>query len=71
MPDFVKIAEPVTRVMGKKKYSWVPEQDQAFETLKNKLVNHPCLRRPILDKPFLVHCDASDVSVAGIADPAG
>jgi hypothetical protein len=39
--------------MGKTKtFEWGPEQQHAFDTLKQKLMAYPILRRPDFDRPF-------------------
>lgn len=65
--DFSIIAEPLTRVMGKTRtFAWGPEQQQAFDELKDKLLNPPILMLPDLSKRFKVYCDGSGIGVAGL-----
>jgi hypothetical protein len=60
VPHFAEIAEPLTRVMGKtKRFEWGPEQQEAFDTLKRKLMSYPILRRPDFQRLFIVQSDAS------------
>ena len=62
--DFAKIAEPLTRMLGKdKKFEWNSEQDVAFEKLREFLLADPILKAPEWDKPFHIFTDASNVAV--------
>ncbi|MCO5571737.1 hypothetical protein L7F22_025485 [Adiantum nelumboides] len=40
------------------KYVWTEKRQQAFDTLKQKLISQPVLALPDLSKPFEVQCDA-------------
>jgi hypothetical protein len=65
--DYSKIAEPLTRLLSPKlKFHWGPEQQQAFETLRDKLITYPILRRPDFSKPFILHTDASGQAIGAI-----
>nr|GFA88367.1 hypothetical protein [Tanacetum cinerariifolium] len=57
--DFYKIAKPLTVLTQKSKtFDWGEEQENAFQTLKDKFCNAPILA--LLDGPedFVVYCDA-------------
>jgi hypothetical protein len=43
----------------KKKWTWENEQNQAFETLKDRLVTSPILGYANYSLPFELHTDAS------------
>lgn len=65
--DYATIAEPLTRLTGKnQKFVWGPEQQDAFDTLKDKLLVYPLLRRPDYSRPFYVHTDASQKAVGAV-----
>lgn len=65
--DFAAIAEPLTRLTGKtQQFEWGSEQQEAFDTLKAKLMAYPLLRRPDFSKPFIVHTDASVKAVGAV-----
>jgi thymidylate kinase/transposase InsO family protein len=65
--DYAIIAEPLTRLTGKnQKFQWGPEQQEAFDTLKDKLMAYPLLRRPDYSRPFYVHTDASVKAVGAV-----
>ncbi|GJR18400.1 putative reverse transcriptase domain-containing protein [Tanacetum coccineum] len=58
--DFLKIAKPLTKLTQKtKKLIWEKEQEEAFQTLKNKLCDAPILSLPERSKNFMVYYDAS------------
>ena len=63
--DFAKIAEPLSRLLKKKKWTWTQEQDEAFDMLKDRLLSAPVLAIPELEGEFLLDCDASGTAVAG------
>ncbi|GJZ66675.1 putative reverse transcriptase domain-containing protein [Tanacetum coccineum] len=42
-----------------KKYEWGKEEEEAFQTLKQKLCSAPILALPEGTKDFMVYCDAS------------
>ena len=45
------------------KFEWEKEHQEAFETLKQRLKESPIVRRPVLDRPFLVYTDASSWAI--------
>ncbi|XP_076930035.1 uncharacterized protein LOC143594660 [Bidens hawaiensis] len=58
--NFSKIAVPLTTLTRKSvKFEWGPKQEEAFETLKEKLTNAPILALPEGQDDFVIHCDAS------------
>ncbi|GJX73162.1 putative reverse transcriptase domain-containing protein [Tanacetum coccineum] len=62
--DFSKIAKPLTVLTRKSKtYDWGEEQENAFQTLKDKLCNAPVLALPDGSKDFVVYCDASGLGL--------
>jgi len=44
-------------------YKWGKDQEKAFETLKQKLINAPLLALPNFSKTFEIGCDASNVGI--------
>ncbi|GJY48201.1 putative reverse transcriptase domain-containing protein [Tanacetum coccineum] len=65
--DFSKIAKTLTVLTQKSKtFDWGKEQENAFQTLKDKLCNAPFLA--LLDEPedFVVYCDASGLRLGCI-----
>nr|GEV67286.1 hypothetical protein [Tanacetum cinerariifolium] len=62
--DFSKIAKPLTVLTHKSKtFDWGEEQENAFQTLKDKLCNAPVLALPDGLKDFVVYCDASGLGL--------
>ncbi|GJW13628.1 putative reverse transcriptase domain-containing protein [Tanacetum coccineum] len=58
--EFSKIAKPLTVLTQKSKtFDWGEEQENAFQTLKDKLCNAPILALPDGPEDFVVYCDAS------------
>ncbi|GJS03293.1 putative reverse transcriptase domain-containing protein [Tanacetum coccineum] len=57
--DFSKISKPLTVLTQKSKtFDWGEEQENAFQTLKDKLCNAPVLALPDGPKDFVVYSDA-------------
>ncbi|GJS59542.1 putative reverse transcriptase domain-containing protein, partial [Tanacetum coccineum] len=57
---FYLISKPLTKLTQKdKKYEWGKEDEEAFQTLKQKLCSAPILALPEGTKDFVVYCDAS------------
>nr|GEX21059.1 hypothetical protein [Tanacetum cinerariifolium] len=50
---------PTTPTEKNKKYEWSMEEEEAFQTLKQKLCSAPILALPEGTKNFIVYCDAS------------
>ncbi|GJV33922.1 putative reverse transcriptase domain-containing protein [Tanacetum coccineum] len=50
---------PTTPKEKNKKYEWGTEEDEAFQTLKQKLCSAPILALPEGTENFVVYCDAS------------
>ncbi|GJR13620.1 reverse transcriptase domain-containing protein [Tanacetum coccineum] len=62
--DFSKIAKPLTVLTQKSKtFDWGEEQENALQTLKDKLCNAPVLARPNGPEDFVVYCDASGLGL--------
>nr|GEX05122.1 putative reverse transcriptase domain-containing protein [Tanacetum cinerariifolium] len=57
---FSLISKPLTKLTQKdKKYEWGKEEEEAFQTLKQKLCSAPILVLPEGTKDFVVYCDES------------
>ncbi|GJR94828.1 putative reverse transcriptase domain-containing protein [Tanacetum coccineum] len=57
--NFSKIAKPLTSLTQKnQKYEWGEKQEEAFQTLKDKLCNALILSLPDGVEDFVVYCDA-------------
>ncbi|GJT09083.1 putative reverse transcriptase domain-containing protein [Tanacetum coccineum] len=54
------LGHPLTKLTQKdKKYEWGKEEEEAFQTLKQKLCSAPILALPEGTEDFVVYCDAS------------
>ena len=66
---FSEIATPLNRLLEKKKdkgIEWTAECEEAFLTLKEKLVNAPVAAYPDFNKPFKLYTDASNTGLGAI-----
>ena len=64
---FAEIAKPLTELTKKNKpWTWGKSEQQAFDTLKEKLVNPPILCYPRFDSPFILQTDASDKTIGAV-----
>jgi hypothetical protein len=67
IPNFSKIAKPVTELLKKEnKYVWSDACDEAFKHLKKLLTTSPVLAQPNTTKPFDVYCDAYGTGLRGV-----
>jgi hypothetical protein len=71
IPAFSHIAKPLYKMTEKEPPTWGPQQDRAFQLLKDALLNPPILAYPDYtsdpeDAPFVLYTDASNVGIAGI-----
>jgi thymidylate kinase len=65
--NYAAIAEPLTRLTAKNQpFVWGDEQQEAFDTLKAKLMAYPILRRPDFSRHFFLHTDASMKAVGAV-----
>ena len=60
MKNFTDIARPLHKASENNSlFWWTPEAQDAFETLKQKLMSTPILALPSMKEPFHFHTDAS------------
>lgn len=65
--DFSSIASPLNELVKKHvKFEWKEKQENAFNELKDKLTNAPCLALPNFDKSFEIECDASGIGIGAV-----
>ena len=65
--SFANIARPLTELSKKDtRFKWGPEQQNAFNTIRQKLIEAPILKFPDLSKKFYLTCDASSVGIGCI-----
>ncbi len=71
VPNFAQIATPLTTLTRNSvDFTWTDKCQQAFEALKEKLMNAPILVQADITKPFAVTTDASDTHVGGVLSQA-
>src|SRR6185295_3717296 len=65
--NFSAIASSLTTLLRKDiPYEWKPDQQEAFDKLKEKLTSAPVLLIPDQTKPFTVTTDASDTAIGAV-----
>ena len=65
--DYAAIAKPLTNLTGSKvSWNWTIECQEAFVTLKRKLLTDPILAFPNFNRPFILHTDASDFAIGAV-----
>uniref|UniRef100_A0A7M5WY55 Reverse transcriptase domain-containing protein n=1 Tax=Clytia hemisphaerica TaxID=252671 RepID=A0A7M5WY55_9CNID len=60
VPGYSKIAKPLYKCIPK--FQWGEEQDKAWQTLIEKLINPPLLEFPDFNKEFILNTDASGLA---------
>ena len=65
--DFSSIAAPLHELTKKgAPFEWGAPQDDAFNTLKERLTHAPLLQLPNFDKVFELECDASGIGLGAV-----
>jgi len=65
--DFSTLAAPLNEIFKKiVVFKWGEKQEEAFNTLKQKLTNSPILALPKFSKSFENECDASNVGIGTV-----
>jgi transposase InsO family protein len=65
--DFSKIAIPLNNLLKTDTpFRWSEECEEAFTTLKQKLVENATLRLPNFNEPFILSCDASNHAMGAV-----
>ncbi|CAA7046780.1 unnamed protein product [Microthlaspi erraticum] len=65
--DFSTIAAPMTEIIKKEVgFKWEKAQEEAFQTLKDRLTNAPVLMLPDFLKTFEIECDASGIGIGAV-----
>lgn len=64
MENYSRDKAPLCHLLKKDTvYHWKPEQQKAFETIKDTSTETPVLIRPDFGKPFFLYTDASDYAI--------
>ena len=67
VPDFAKIAKPLTALLAKdQKFVWSALQQAAFLEIKQMITTAPCLATADVDKPFFLFTDASSYALGAV-----
>jgi len=66
IPNFSKIAKPLTELLKNTPFEWNQRAENAFVTLKDLLTNEPLLQYPDFTKPFVLTTDASNEALGAI-----
>uniref|UniRef100_K7F0Q0 ribonuclease H n=1 Tax=Pelodiscus sinensis TaxID=13735 RepID=K7F0Q0_PELSI len=69
IPDFSTLATPLSDLTQKSmptKVQWTPECEEAFHTLKQRLVKEPVLFPPDFAKDFILQTDASERGLGAV-----
>jgi predicted aspartyl protease len=65
--EFAKIAAPLYNLLKKdKKWEWPNECETAYQTLKERLISYPIIRKPNLSRPFIIYTDASTIALGAV-----
>lgn len=65
--NFASIARPLTLLTRKDvRFVWSTEAQEAFETLKERLITHPILAHPDVSRPYNLYTDASGYCIGGV-----
>jgi len=64
---FSKVAKPMNELLKKdRKFEWTEKCQEAFEELKQKLIEHPILEYPDFEKEFILMTDASGEGLGAV-----
>jgi len=64
--NFAAEAKPLSELTKVIPFIWGPEQQKAFESLKDKLCNTPVMAFPDFSLPFNLTTDTSKTAIAAI-----
>ncbi|XP_070002968.1 uncharacterized protein [Nicotiana sylvestris] len=64
--NFATISKPLTSLLKKENFSWSMEATQAFEELKQAMVQGPVLALPNFAIPFIMEVDASGKGIEAV-----
>lgn len=65
--NFSRIARPLHELLKKgENFAWGPRHDDAFQTLKEKIINPPILQYPDFSKRFIITTDSSQDGLGAV-----
>jgi hypothetical protein len=68
---YATLAAPLTDLLGSTKFTWSPEAELAFTTLKEKMTSTPVLVLPDFSKTFVIETDASSIAIGAVLSQDG
>jgi hypothetical protein len=67
VPNFAEIAKPLTALTSKdRQFALGPQEQQAFQSMNNRLCTTPVMAYPNFKLPFILTTDASKVAIGAI-----
>ncbi|CAN0906454.1 Retrovirus-related Pol polyprotein from transposon 297 [Linum grandiflorum] len=69
--DYSIISKPLTELLKKDKFLWTEKATQAFENLKNCMIQVPVLALPDFQTPFTLETDASGTGIGAVMSQQG
>lgn len=69
--DYGTLAKPLTNLLKKGKFEWVPAAEEAFNRLKRAMTTTPTLALPDFNVPFIIQTDASGDGIGAVLSQNG
>lgn len=68
LAEYSAVTQPLTNLLRNKpkNIQWNDKAESAFTEIKERLITAPILANPDFTLPFAIHCDASDIAIAGV-----
>lgn len=67
IPDYAAKISPLTKLIHKNvHFTWNDQAEEAFQTIKEKLIEAPILACPKFELPFELHCDACNEGIGAV-----
>ncbi|GFS82284.1 retrovirus-related Pol polyprotein from transposon 297 [Nephila pilipes] len=67
IPKYSELVYPLTELTKKRvsdKIPWTDKHEEVFKKLKGTLADAPSLYTPVMNRPYIIHSDASSVGIA-------
>ena len=68
---YASMSAPLTKLLCRDAFHWVPESQAAFDTLKNAMTATPILTLPNFALPFVLEMDASGIAMGAVLQQKG
>ncbi|GJZ81438.1 transposon ty3-I gag-pol polyprotein [Tanacetum coccineum] len=69
--DYAVISYPLTRLLKKNGFGWNPTTQEAFDNLKQAMVESPVLKLPNFNELFVIETDASQTGIGAVLQQGG